>query len=444
MKRIGLIATLSFIWLGACSAAPTKSSLGSDLGNGTGGAGTTTTGLSSCVPGDQSCFCPDGTKNGTQTCDQTFQLSSCVCPAVPPANVTPDPTTTAVCADLHGSGACSAQSYASQAVPSSILFVIDRSGSMDCNPPPTQTTDACNADSTRLDPSKPSKWEITTKALNDAFTGLAGSNGSVGLSFFSTDDICGVSSLPSVELAPASGAQLTALSASLAKTEPAGGTPIVGAVISAYHHLHEDLHAPGNRYVVLITDGEESCGTKGSETDAADLAAARQQLLTVEVQKAREANIKTFVVGSPGSEGARDFLSELAFQGGTANDPNCVHGTANGNCHFDLSTQADFATVLSTTLVKIGGKALGCQFQAPAGASASTTNVQYTQGGGAPVCFKNDNAPCDGGANGWQFAKNADGTNDLTRVVLCGDACTKVKADPSTTVDVVLGCDIIM
>ena len=88
----------------------------------------------------------------------------------------------------------------------------------------------------------------------------------------------------------------------MAGSSPAGGTPIVGGVIQAYHRLHEELHAPGNRYVVLITDGEETCGTKGDATDAADLEAARTQLLTVEVQKARDANIETFVVAVPGSE----------------------------------------------------------------------------------------------------------------------------------------------
>jgi len=394
-----------------------------------------------CASGTQACYCPDGTLTGTQSCN-ALELSSCSCPESV-TGVTPlggDPTR--VCADIKG--ACSAVSYASEEVPSSILFVVDRSGSMACNAPPVQTVADCNADPTRADPSQPSRWEITVQALNDAFAGLSSGAASIGLSLFNTDDYCGVDSAPTVGLAAPSAVQLTALSEALDQSSPAGGTPIVGAVIVGYHHLHEELHAAGNRYVVLITDGEESCGTNGDETDKADLDAARARLLGTEVQKARDANIKTFVIGAPGSEGARGFLSELAFLGGTARDPNCVHGTADaGDCHFDLTTQSDFAGVLRETLGKISGKALGCEFRTPLGSTSSLVNVQYSQNGDAPLCIRQDLAPCDNGANGWQFAKDAVGNDDPSRVVLCGAACDTVKADPTTVVDVVLGCPIV-
>jgi hypothetical protein len=430
---IGL-ATFSLL---ACSASgPAEETLGAETPQPTPGG--------DCgFAGPRSCFCPDGTQSGTQTCSGT--LSSCVCPAISsgPTFTQPSRDPTRVCADLRGQVACNATSYVSEEVPSSILFVLDRSGSMVCNAPPVQTSDACNTHTMRADPNQPSKWEITTQALNGAFAGLSGSTGAIGLSLFSSDGFCGVDSVPIAELAPASAVQLQALSDAMAASSPAGGTPIVGGVIQAYHHLHEELHAPGNRYVVLITDGEESCGTKGDGTDPADLEAARARLLGVEVQKAREANIKTFVVGVPGSEGARGFLSQLAFLGGTARDPNCVHdGSPAGNCHFDLTTQADFAGVLGDTLGKIGGKALGCEFKTPPGGNG-LVNVQYSRAGGEPICFAQDAAPCEGGANGWQFAKDAAGNDDPTRVVLCGPACEAVKEDPTTKVDVVLGCPMI-
>jgi hypothetical protein len=71
-------------------------------------------------------------------------------------------------------------------------------------------------------------------------------------------------------------------------------------------------------------------------------------------------------------------------------------------------------------------------------------NVQYSQNGGTPTCFPQDTAPCEGGANGWQFAKDAAGNDDPTRVVLCGAACDAVKSDPTSVVDVVLGCQSIL
>jgi hypothetical protein len=216
-------------------------------------------------------------------------------------------------------------------------------------------------------------------------------------------------------------------------------------VIQAYHQLHEELHAAGNRYVVLITDGEESCGTKGVEDDKADLAAARDRLLQTEVKKARDANIRTFVIGAPGSEGARGFLSQLAFLGGTARRPDCLHGDPNaaaGDCHFDLTQEKDFAAVLKTTLGEVSGQAVTCEYQTPAG-SGGAANVQLSKGGGAPMCLPHDDQPC-GTANGWQFPKAADGSPDYGRVLLCGSACDAVKKDPSSIVDILLGCPVLL
>lgn len=398
-----------------------------------------------CTESTESCYCPDGTESGTQSCEDGLGLSECVCEVAfefpLPAGGSDDPVH--VCEELRGATTCNARSYVSEQVPSSILFVVDRSGSMACNTPDVQSVEDCNGNPRRADPSQPSRWEITVDALNEAFAGLSGSTATVGLSLFSSDGFCGVDAAPAVELAAPSATHLSALSAAMAGTSPSGGTPIVGSVILGYRHLHQDLQAPGNRYVVLITDGEESCGTNGDETDEADLEAARTRLLATEVGKAREANVKTFVVGAPGSEGARGFLSELAYLGGTARSPDCVHADAsNGDCHFDLTAGGDFAAVLRDTLGQISGEALGCEFQVPPGGDGKV-NVQYTQNGGTPTCFAQDTAPCDDVANGWQFAKDAAGNDDPSRVVLCGDACAAVQADPTAVVDVVLGCDVI-
>lgn len=65
-------------------------------------------------------------------------------------------------------------------------------------------------------------------------------------------------------------------------------------------------------------------------------------------------------------------------------------------------------------------------------------NVTYTPGTppGAPTdVLRDDSKPCDAGANGWQY--NA----DKTKILLCGDACTKVKADLGAKVNVQFGCE---
>jgi hypothetical protein len=62
-------------------------------------------------------------------------------------------------------------------------------------------------------------------------------------------------------------------------------------------------------------------------------------------------------------------------------------------------------------------------------------NVTYTPSTGTPVLIEQDaSKPCDGGANGWQY--NA----DKTKILLCGDACAKLKADTTAKITVELGC----
>lgn len=439
MSRRGLMLML---FVAACgSEAPAPASSPAAVSGGAGSAAAV-----SCTAGPLACFCPDGQRSGTQECDARQQLSACQCnvSASTDTGVAGDPKR--VCAQLAGQQSCDARSYVSPQLPSSVLFVIDRSGSMACNAPPVQSVDACNANPMRLDPSQPSRWEITSGALDAAFAGLKGSAAAVGVSMFSVDGYCGVDSTPVVGLDNMTDTHLGALSDALHGAMPAGGTPIVGAVISAYHHLHEELHAAGNRYVVLITDGEEDCGTLGDATNKADLMAARDRLLDTEVENARAANIHTFVVGAPGSEGARGFLSELAFRGGTARTATCMHPDrtgATGDCHYDLTQERDFAGVLQKTLGQISGAARGCEFKTPTGAGPML-NVQVSLNGEAPSCLARDNAPCDGGANGWQFPMGQNGAPDMSRVVLCGDACQMVKDNPASVVDVILGCPMLL
>jgi len=409
-----------------------------------GAAGANVGNPSTCEVGSMPCYCPDGELNGTQFCDARQELGACQC-AVGGSTEGVATEADGVCPQLQGLMDCNARTFASAQVPASILFVIDRSGSMACNTPDVQTVEACNQDPQRADPSKPSRWEITVDALKGAFAGLEGGNATVGLSMFSTNGACGVDSTPLVGLGPVDGAQLSSLSTAMDAATPAGGTPIVGAVVLAYHHLHEELHATGNRYVVLITDGEESCGMAGDEDNVEDLRAARQRLLTIEVQKAREANVRTFVIGAPGSEGARGFLSELAFLGGTARDPACTRGDIDGDigdCHYDLTTNADFASVLRGALGEVSGEALACEFPTPPGARENAVNVQLSTSGTAPACIAHDPSAC-ATANGWQFAAKLDGSVDTSRVVLCGAPCDQLKGDPSTVVDVVLGCTAV-
>jgi hypothetical protein len=185
--------------------------------------------------------------------------------------------------------------------------------------------------------------------------------------------------------------------------------------------------------------------------DAAECAAAgscTSFLVQKEAPLAAQSNIRTFVIGAPGSEPARGYLSELAYVGGTARSSSCIHDPAGntGDCHFDMTTSQDFAAALASALGSVSGAALGCEFAVPETSVVVTpgsVNVQYRPSSGSPACFSYDPRPCATSSNGWQFAKRADGSDDLSRVVICGSACEQVRADAMARVDVILGCETI-
>ncbi|HMI87178.1 MAG TPA: VWA domain-containing protein [Polyangiaceae bacterium] len=332
------------------------------------------------------------------------------------------------------SAGCASSTIKADLLPANLLFVIDRSGSMNCNLPPVTSSSDCEAKPDRADPMRPSKWEIIREALKSAFASLPPS-ASAGISYFSNDDECGVQSMPSVAVKSIDAPQVAALSASLDAMKPAGGTPIVGATILGYKHLHQQLSLPGSDFLVLLTDGSESC-------TPAEVAG----LVSTQVPNAFLVGIRTFSIGVPGSESARGLLSQIAFAGGTAASATCDHagGKDVGDCHFDMTTSQDFAGDLRKALATITGKALTCTFDVPAGPAGlpvdrSKVNVNFTPGAGAAVPILQDNtALCDQGADGWQYADND------AKIILCGPTCAKVKSDPGARIDIILGCRTVI
>jgi hypothetical protein len=190
-------------------------------------------------------------------------------------------------------------------------------------------------------------------------------------------------------------AQLAAIEDSLANVTPGGGTPLVGATILAYQHLHAlalQGELPGNKFVVLLTDGEQS--EQCSEPSrCATVDECKRLLVEVEAPKARRpgVDIRTFVIGAPGSEPARAMLSQLAVAGGTA--PEACDARA-GACHFDMTRETDFAGALSQTLSDITGRAATCELPLPATGDAldrNRVNVVYSPGdGSAPSVIVQD------------------------------------------------------
>jgi hypothetical protein len=332
---------------------------------------------------------------------------------------------------------CATSGKTAALLPANLLFVIDRSGSMNCNLPSITSSAACEANAMKQDPNSPSKWEVVRDSLKQAIAGLP-STTSAGITYFSNDNTCGVQSKPNVDIARLTAVQIDALGASIDAVKPNGGTPIVGALINAYKRLNPNQYPDqplGNKFVVLLTDGQESCSPD-----------AVSQLLTVEAPKAVRAYIKTFVVGVPGSESNRAVLSQLAFNAGTPSSPNCDHSGAtpdSGDCHFDMTKEPDLAAALSRTLASISGQALSCEIDVPAASGAgavdtSKVNVQYTPAKGVtPVQIPQDpTKACNAGADGWQYAPGNQ------KIVVCGPSCDAVRG--AYRIDIVLGCATVV
>jgi hypothetical protein len=161
------------------------------------------------------------------------------------------------------------------------------------------------------------------------------------------------------------------------------------------------------------------------------------------VPEATQVGIKTFVIGAPGSEPARSFLSEIAFQGGTAKSSTCNHNPTPadlGDCHFDLTdTALDLTTTLGQALEKVSKEALTCEYDLPLPPEGGTidygkVNVIFAPGGGGQQVIPQDSAKGCAESDGWQYS--ADGH----RITLCGPSCETVKADTAGSVSVALGC----
>jgi hypothetical protein len=330
--------------------------------------------------------------------------------------------------------ACASATVTAKRAPANILFIVDRSGSMNCNPPPITTSAACEQAPTTADGTKPTKWSVTKDALKAAIAAMPAAD-SAGLTYFNVDNDCAVQATPNVPVKPINAQQLQLLGQSLDNVTPEGLTPIVGGVTLGYQHLHTNTFV-GRKYLVLLTDGQETC--------AGDQKAG---FLSTTVPNAAAVGIRTFVIGAPGSEPSRGFLSQIAYTGLTARTTTCNHANNPpdvGDCHFDLTGAGlNLATELNAALDAISKEALACEYDVPAADGGTIdygrVNVVHTPAGGQPQPIPQDASKSCLNADGWQYSA------DRSRIILCGPACAKVKADTQGgSVSIQLGCQTII
>lgn len=325
--------------------------------------------------------------------------------------------------------ACADQFVGVTELPPVIQFVVDTSGSMNWVAGTERFPDAGEL----------SKWEITREALSTAIANMPDA-AAVGVSFYPNTAGGGpecnrpLAAAPIARLTPEQRALIDQVNADQTAQ---GGTPTHAAYEFGIEQL-EGATLAGSRFLVLITDGIPTytleCGGDGqTRVDAAPLVASVDS-------RFRDEAIKTFVIGSPGSEAAREELSKMAFVGGTG-AAGCSTETA-ANCHFDMTSAADFSAALNQALGDIAEATLGCDYavpEPPTGRSRlDLNNVSVVvESGGVPLSEfpRSTSSDCE---SGWQYS------SDQTSIVLCRSTCDEltrlVTEDPGISVRVKFGC----
>jgi len=334
--------------------------------------------------------------------------------------------------------ACVGESVETELVPVVLQLIVDVSGSMNAVAPGSNDT----------------KWNVTRTALVAAMDGLR-QDSSVGVTFYpnmatevnlegpaSVDTCINTSdNVPIDVLGPADSAQRQAIRQAFenAEANDMAGTPTHDAYNIALAEL-SSMPVSVARYMLLITDGQptfsEGCEGTGSTAYPVD-----PQPILDAVSAARDQGIRTFVIGSPGSEAtetmgddARPWLSEAARLGGTAL-PGCSD-TGPEYCHFDMTQEADFATALSEALLSITATLL-CNYTIAAPPEGmeldiEAVNVVYSASdGGDYLLVQNEAETCD---LGWRLLP------ETGEIVVCGSTCEALQADPGGRVELLLGC----
>jgi Mg-chelatase subunit ChlD len=332
--------------------------------------------------------------------------------------------------------ACATSSDVTEALPPVIQLVVDTSGSMDWPPgwAPMSPDDS--------KPPGPTKWEITREALLATVDSLVGDI-ALGASFYPNvqqeGDTCLANdvAVPIAPLGPAGSAARLGWESALNDVVPVGATPTHGAYLFGLTQLAA-TKLPGNQVILLITDGTPTCTLDCVCTE--DNQPVDSQPLIDEAAQAFSSGVRTFVIGSPGSEETRDVLSRLATEGGTA--PSGCSDAGPRYCHFDMTTEPDLASGLRSALEEIATSVRSCEYPIPTPPAGQAldpdlVNVLYTPDGGDAETIARDASASDCN-EGWQYSP------DGASIVLCGGACERVRDDPTGAVEVLFGCETVV
>lgn len=333
--------------------------------------------------------------------------------------------------------ACTGFATEGETLPSVLQLVIDVSSSMRDRAPGSQM----------------SKWEVTRDALLEAIVGVSGPGLSpsiaTGLLFYpnteynvttqpSDINTCVNTSamVPIQTLGPQGAAQRTLIDSAIRQAQLLLSTPTHDAYRWALNEGLLPSTAPGKKFMLLITDGTptvslECMNASGRVTDV------DPEPIVAEITNAAGQEIKTFLIGSPGSEQNRNWMSRAAVIGGTATAGCNINGP--NYCHMDMTTATDFSAALRAGLARVVGQITPCTFtlaDPPPGEILDKSKINVILGSGAQssLIIRDDVGDC---TQGWQLTADQE-------ILLCPETCSQIKSDADAKIEVLFGCGSLM
>ncbi len=302
--------------------------------------------------------------------------------------------------NVDPSSACATSSAGADLDPVSLVFMIDRSGSM-----------GGGAASVR--------WNPVVAGLEAFYADAGSKNIESSLAFFPINDkdgksVCTSASYQTQAVAMSPLPDDTSFRNAFKATGPGGGTPTSPALTGAIEYA-KTIKAAGKKVaIVLATDGQPN-DCSSTVSGVANVAASGVT-----------AGIKTYVVGVGPDTGN---LDQIATGGGTSKA-----------IMIPTSDPAQVSTDLRKAVGVIAASLLGCQYNLPAPPSGqsldvNSVNVNYTPGAGTLSTLKYS-ADCSN-AGGWHY----DNPAAPTKIVMCPSICDTLTKDTSGgKVSIVFGC----
>ena len=335
--------------------------------------------------------------------------------------------------------ACDGWSVEPETKPAVLEFVVDTSLSM--NEVPGAATQQPGPGRPN-NPSGPTKWQSTRDALKAVISTLPDSI-AAGLLFYpnmanqarsmpAAADTC-VNTRAGIAPGLLSTAQKASLIAALDATSPNGWTPTDAAYQHALQAAILPSQLPGDKYILLITDGQPTLRgdcTSAGNGQGAGITPVESQPIVDHVAAALGQGVRTFLIGSPGSEGGRAWMSEAAIVGGTAAAGCKLMGPP--FCHLDMTTAPDFGAALKAGLNKVTGS-IACTYDIPDPGQGQVIdhdkiNLVVTTASGTELVLPDERADC---SEGWRISGN--------RVVLCEGTCSRVQRE-NDSIQLLFGC----